>query len=128
MNEIEMRRIVEEAGGIWAGIQERFGYGSDLILWHDPVTHNTLELAIEDFSPEAVKKHMMEKKFSKRKASVETAVAKLKDDMDRLETDIIQFKDIKWWCEKNGKEYGINDYEWEDVAKGLESKGVRVKY
>ena len=130
MNEVEMRDIVERAGGMYVGLQERSGK-SDLLMWNDPVTKSTLTIPVDkEISVETVKNHMVEKRSSKRKvrASVQSAVDELKADMDKLETDIINFADIMWWLEKGGKMHGVEEWEYEDVAKGLESKGVRIKY
>ena len=48
-----LRSAVAEGGGGWVGIQE--GLRENLVLFNDPVSHNTLSLRADDVTAEAVR-------------------------------------------------------------------------
>ena len=130
MSEAQLKHIVEMGGGEWLGLATKPEAPRDLVYFNDPVTHGTLVLAPDRVTVENVRNHLKEKRWSCKavKASLVSAVETLKKDMDALQTNIISFKDILWWCEQHGSDHSISRYDAEAVADMLEGKGIRVKY
>lgn len=52
------RSAVEEAGAGWVGLQE--GWRECLVLFNDPISHNTIALRMEDVTPAAVRAKIRE--------------------------------------------------------------------
>ena len=54
------RKQVEEAGGIWVGIQEYLGHEYDLVLFNHPTTGSTLAVRTDCVSVTAVRARLAE--------------------------------------------------------------------
>jgi len=55
---VHLRSTVEQAGAGWVGIQD--GKRELLVLFNDPISHNTIALRVEDVSAAAVRAKIQE--------------------------------------------------------------------
>ncbi len=53
-----LRSVIEEAGAGWVGLQE--GRRECLVLFNDPVGHNTIAMREDDVTPAAVRAKVQE--------------------------------------------------------------------